>query len=137
MKFRTRRSRAPQVIIVSMIDVVLQLLIFFMLTTTFKAAADGLPVHLPELKSPPVSVREDLVIQLDGTGQILFGREEVTLNTLDEKFLREAESGTDRSVVIRADRRALHGQVVAIMDSAYRHGFRRLAVAAVSHAKRD
>jgi predicted amino acid racemase len=35
------------------------------------------------------------IIKLDGTGQILFGREQVTLDVPDEKFRWEAESGTD------------------------------------------
>jgi biopolymer transport protein ExbD len=51
MKFYSRRKRTPQIIIVSLIDIFAMLLIFFIVTTTFKTAQSQLSINLPESKS--------------------------------------------------------------------------------------
>src|SRR5260370_35404643 len=51
MKFYVKRKRTPQVIIVSLIDIFAMLLIFFIVTTTFKTAESELSIKLPESKT--------------------------------------------------------------------------------------
>ena len=57
MRFYVKRKRTPQIIIVSLIDIFAMLLIFFIVTTTFKTAQSELSIKLPESKTaPPPSV---------------------------------------------------------------------------------
>ena len=51
MRFYVKRKRTPQVIIVSLIDIFAMLLIFFIVTTTFKTAESELSIKLPESKT--------------------------------------------------------------------------------------
>jgi biopolymer transport protein ExbD len=51
MRFYVKRKRTPQIIIVSLIDIFAMLLIFFIVTTTFKTAESELSIKLPESKT--------------------------------------------------------------------------------------
>src|ERR1700737_1728707 len=51
MRFYVKRKRTPQIIIVSLIDIFAMLLIFFIVTTTFKTAQSELSIKLPESKT--------------------------------------------------------------------------------------
>src|ERR1700675_103075 len=51
MRFYVKRKRTPQIIIVSLIDIFAMLLIFFIVTTTFKTAETELSIKLPESKT--------------------------------------------------------------------------------------
>ena len=51
MRFYVRRKRTPQIIIVSLIDIFAMLLIFFIVTTTFKTAQSELAIKIPESKT--------------------------------------------------------------------------------------
>ncbi len=109
-----------------LIDVVLLLLIFFMVTTRF--AEHSLEIDLPEATtSAPmneprilaVDVRADGVIQIDG--------EEVDDETLALRFAEEA--ATLDALALRADEKAPHGRVVRVLDTARQHGIERVELA--------
>src|SRR6266498_3988010 len=78
MKFAVRKRRAPAIIIVSLVDILTILLIFFVVTTTFKKDQPEVKINLPESKTAQklpaelehaiVSVDENDEIKLDGRG---------------------------------------------------------------------
>jgi biopolymer transport protein ExbD len=131
MNFRTRKRREPQLVVVSLIDVVLQLVIFLLLTTTFRAGGTAMDVSLPEVEDLAAALPAALVLDLDRDGKVSVEGEEVGLEKLAEALRRTAVNTEARGVVIRADRRVSHGEVVELMDLARKHDIRRLAVAAV------
>ena len=57
MRFYTRKKRTPQLIIVSLIDILAILLIFFIVSTTFRKEQPRLQINLPESKSDRKSTR--------------------------------------------------------------------------------
>lgn len=132
MNFRVRKRREPQVVIVSLIDVVLQLVIFLLLTTTFKGGGAAIDVSLPTAESDLQPPGRGLVLDLDRDGNVSVAGKNVGAEGVDEALRREAEEHKPPEVVIRADRRVSHGEVVDLMDLARRHDIRRLAVAAVA-----
>ena len=131
MNFRTRKRREPQLVVVSLIDVVLQLVIFLLLTTTFRAGGTAMDVSLPEVEDLAPALPAALVLDLDRDGKVSVGGEELGLEKLAEALRRTAVSTKAQGVVIRADRRVSHGEVVGLMDLVRKHDIRRLAVAAV------
>ena len=73
MKFYTRKRRAPSVIIVSLIDILAILLIFFIVTTTFRINQPQLQINLPESKSAEQAPAEDnqpLVLRVKSAEEI-------------------------------------------------------------------
>ncbi len=80
MRFYTRRKRTPQIMIVNLIDVFAMLLIFFIVTTTFKTAQSQLRINLPESKtaSPGQNTEEPLVLAITKDEKLYLGDKPVS-----------------------------------------------------------
>ena len=140
MKFQPRRSEEPDLNMTSLIDVVLLLLIFFMLSSRF-IDEGRMQIQLPEAGIAPdaVSARPSLEISVTAEGAFrVNGR--TLINNAPETLaaaLGEAAQG-DRSqpVTIRADARAMHQSVVTAMDVAGRAGYRQINIATVDDGQK-
>ena len=134
MKFHPRRSEEPDLNLTSLIDVVLLLLIFFMLSTRFIDEA-RLKLRLPEAGAAPESVQpEALEIEVSAQGSYrVNGRAVANSSPAALAAALEQEKGSDRMlpVSIRADGNATHQSVVTAMDVAGRAGFRQINIATV------
>ena len=120
MKFYPRRRRAaPAVIIISLIDVLIVMLVFMMVSTTFKNAP-AVKVTLPETSGAPkvgaTKSRLPLEVWITPTNGYFVGSRPVKS---DQLFLRLREMSTnaaDTKVVIRADGDSTWQQVVKVLD---------------------
>lgn len=132
MNLRPRHREDPEINLISMIDVLLVLLIFFMVSTTFLQEG-RIRLHLPQASDIPVprGTTEPLVITVTADGS--YRLNERTLINSSPDVLRDAllkESPTERGpVTIRADARATHQAVVTAMDVAGRLGFNEMNIA--------
>jgi len=132
MNLRPRHREDPEINLISMIDVMLVLLIFFMVSTTFNQEG-RVKVQLPQASQIPVprGPREPLVITVTAEGS--YRVNERTLINASPDTLRTAlvkEAGSDRGpITIRADARTTHQAVVTAMDVAGRLGFAQLNIA--------
>ncbi|GAG56381.1 unnamed protein product, partial [marine sediment metagenome] len=104
-----------------LIDVVFLLLIFFMLTTTFRTIFQGIKVDLPTTTTPQEKIEENIVISITRDNRIYLGAKRVKKSGL-VKLLKSRLKGRRGLVIINADKRTRHGQVVEIMDLAKRAG---------------
>ena len=128
MQFTTGRSRRIGLDMTPLIDVVLMLVIFFMLTTTF-VLAPGIKVDLPRGSSVQRAGETDRVVVVTKEGHIFYHDERVDLARLQAALQQAQKAQPDLRVVIKADKNALHGRVVEIMDMAKTIGIERLAIA--------
>jgi biopolymer transport protein ExbD len=134
VNLKPRHREDPEINLISMIDVLLVLLIFFMISTTFTQEG-RVKVQLPQSSDVPVAraAREPLVITVTAEGT--YRVNERTLINASPETLRAAllkESPSDRGpITIRADGRATHQAVVTAMDVAGRLGFSQLNIATV------
>lgn len=112
----------------SLTDVVMQLLIFFLLTFSF-ANTRGMNVTLPKtlLGSPPVA--KTISITLLKEKKIYLNSEEVTKERLGAGIAALLASDADQQLVIRADKDLLLQEVVEILDLAKGAGATRLFIA--------
>jgi biopolymer transport protein ExbD len=111
-----------------LIDVVLMLVIFFMLTTTF-VLSPGIEVDLPRGHTSQEPRERDAIITMTREGAIYFQDAQVSLETLRAVLQRARNRQPELRVVIKADTLVPHGQVVSVMDIAKYLGIDRLAVA--------
>ncbi len=112
-----------------MIDVVFQLLLFFMVTTTF-ISSPGIQVDLPRSSSEVViSDKKDINIWMTNEGAVYADDEPVTTAELLQLFQRRARADPNTMVVIKADQGVSHGRVVGVMDIARNQGLSKLAIA--------
>src|SRR5580698_2005050 len=116
MNLKPRRNEEPEINVTSLIDVVLLLVVFFMLSSNFSAEG-RLRIRLPQASSVPVerAAQGSLVVTVSATGSYLVnGRELVnsSADTLRAAILKSV-SGNSRAepVTIRADGRASHQSV--------------------------
>ena len=136
MNLQTRRREEPEVNLTSLIDVVLLLLVFFMVSTSFVREAE-LKVDLPEAseRPPAEAVEQKLEITVTADGQYRVNDRELvnsrpeTLRAAIEKTVGEQR---DLAVVLRADSAATHQSVVTAMDVLGRLGFQRMSIATMS-----
>lgn len=136
MRFQIRRQRdEPDLNMTSLIDVVLLLLIFFMMSTKF-VDEGRLQVRLPEAGVQPEELSSKTAVEVDVTaegGYRVNGRPLVnnSPDTLATALSRAAGGDRAMPVTIRADARAMHQSVVTAMDVAGRLGYRQLNIATV------
>ena len=133
--FKQRRHEEPEINVVSLIDVVLLLVVFFILSSKFSDEG-RLRVHLPHASAVPVEKvsGEPLVVSVTQGGTYLVNQHELinaSPETLRAALLKEV--GTNRSirVTLRADARATHQSVITAMDVLGRLGFVELNIATV------
>ena len=135
MKFQPRRSEEPDLNMTSLIDVVLLLLIFFMLSSRF-IDEGRMQIHLPEAGIAPdeSSARPSLEISVTAEGAFRVNGRTLINNspeTLAAALGKAAQGDRSQPVTIRADARAMHQSVVTAMDVAGRAGYRQINIATV------
>jgi len=140
VNLRPNVREQPEVNLTSLIDVVLLLLIFFMVTTSFVRETE-IRLELPEAETAPqASLEESLEITITAQGDYLVnGRQVINRRpaTLRRAMAQEAGERRDLSVVIRADARATHQSVITAMDMAGRLGFGKINIATVEQPVGD
>ncbi len=128
MQLTSRRPRRVMLDLTPLIDVVLMLVIFFMVTTTF-VLSPGVQVDLPAGQAVQEPRESDTVITITKEGRLYFQDAEVSLETLEAVLQRTYRQQPSLRVVIKADTLVEHGKVVAVMDIAKVVGIDRLAIA--------
>ena len=119
--FRRGPAR-PLANLTPMIDVVFQLLIFFMVTAVF-AITPGLDIKLPEAEESQAPDKENLFIVVDQDGNMKLNHKSVTFaNLKDELTSKRQLLDNTTLIIIQGDERATHGQIVQIMDIARQVG---------------
>lgn len=135
MKFRQRPSQDVRIDMTSLIDVVFLLLIFFMLSTTFKKY-NQLSVELPSSASSQNALVTALEIGVDSQGayhfeKVSFGQDSIALKNAIQAYIQQSPSA-DIQVAIVGDKKAPHQSIVSVMDVANQLGIHKLKIVAES-----
>lgn len=129
MEFKRRTERiVGKVDLVPLIDVVLLLLIFFVLSSRF-IFQSVIAVDLPEAITADVEAQANHTIILTRGGLIFFDGRRVTEEGLNFGLELILARGRDPLVIIKADKEVPHSQVIKIMGLAKEAGIKRLALA--------
>ena len=129
MRFYTRKKRTPQLIIVSLIDILAILLIFFIVSTTFRKEQPRLQINLPESKSAEVVAAgkvEPLVLRVKSADEISLGADPVALDGLAAALKTARKTSPDRPIAMQADREAPFGVVVRVLDALKQAGVKNI-----------
>ena len=129
MRFYVKRKRTPQIIIVSLIDIFAMLLIFFIVTTTFKTAQSELSIKLPESKTASAAENptDPMVLAITSDEKIVL--DDHQLKSVDDlaSALQEAQKkAPNRPLAMKADEKVSFGFLVQVLDSLKKAGVKNL-----------
>lgn len=130
MHFRRRLSPNANVDLVPMIDVVFQLVVFFMVSSTF-VMTPGIALDLPESTSSEPIVLNRLVLTVASPSEVYLNRERVNLAELDSRLATlTGDRGPDdtMSAVIEGDSSVPYETLVFILDVLRKNGYRGIAL---------
>ena len=127
MNFQRGRSREePEINLIPMIDVLLVIIIFLMLTTTYSKFS-GLEINLPTADASKQSDQpNEIDVAVTASGQILINKSPLTaadVKSISDALRRAAGSRQDPIIVINADAKATHPRVIAVMQAAQAAGY--------------
>ena len=135
MRIRDHRADdEPEISLVPLIDVILVMIIFFVVTATFDARS-VIQLELPRATGEQTDATPALVVLVNAEGRYFVDDREVLRNDLDALKSTIAEvAGPDRErpVMLRADARTPYQAVVTVYDALGQLGFRRIMSATAS-----
>jgi biopolymer transport protein ExbD len=129
MRFYVKRRKTPQIIIVSLIDIFAILLIFFIVTTTFKTAQSQLSIKLPEANSATQEAgnQEPLVLSIDKDEKLYLGEKQLaSVDELASELKAHQEKSPNQTVAMSADHKVSFGFLVQVLDALKQAGIKNL-----------
>jgi biopolymer transport protein ExbD len=139
MNLRAGRSREePEINFIPLIDVLLVILIFLMVTTTYQRVAE-LQITLPEASAVPLQQRpKEINVGVDTQGRYVIDRkifQFTTVSALADALKSAAGDAREPVVVINADANATHQSVIHVMEAARQAGLIHITFATQTPVK--
>lgn len=135
MNFRRRHQEEPEINLIPFIDVLLVILIFLMLSTTYSKFTE-LQLKLPVADADAQrDYPKELIVAISADGaysinkQVVAGR---STEALSMALIENAKAGKDTVIIISADASARHQAVVTVMEAARRSGMNQITFATQS-----
>ena len=121
MQFRKKSVTHEKIMVAlnmtPLIDCVLQLLIFFMLSSSF-VLQSGIHVDLPRARAPWLQEEQNIVITITRTNDIFLNDEKMSIEQLPISLLEKIARSKDKAVLIKPDRRVETGKLIEVMGIA-------------------
>ena len=140
MRIRDHRADdEPEINLVPMIDVILVLIIFFVVTATFDARS-VIQLELPRATGEQSEAEQPLVVLVNADGRYFVDDREVLrtdLGSLKATVAEVAGADRDRPIMLRADARTPYQSVVTAYDALGQLGFHRIMIATAPPATSD
>ena len=128
MKFRVLGKEDSKVEMTSMTDMIFLLLLFFMISSNFVPLDDKLDIKLPDSRATGKQTHKPNIIEINVNNMIFFNGVLVTYGELERKL---DEIGKESIVIIKADKRITHGDVVRVMGILKYKGLNNVGIAAL------
>ena len=127
MKFAVKKRRAPSIIIVSLVDILTILLIFFVVSTTFKKDQPEVQINLPESKTATNSPSESehAVVSVDQNDEIKLDGKAVGVDEL-QSAVTDLPATRKSTLALQADKKASFGTIIKVMDALKLAGVKNL-----------
>lgn len=138
MNFRPHPHDEPEINLIPFIDVLLVILIFLMLSTTYSKFTE-LQVTLPTADSEHQrDYPKEVIVAVSSDGRYMINKTLVegrSMEALGAALEEAAKAGKDSVIIISADASASHQSVITVMEAARRHGLTQITFATQSTAQ--
>jgi biopolymer transport protein ExbD len=127
MKIAVRKRRAPSIIIVSLVDILTILLIFFVVSTTFKRDQPEVQINLPDSKTSTKasSELEHAVVSVNETDEVRLDGQLIAVDEL-ETAVKNLPATRRSMLALQADKKASFGTIIKVMDALKLAGVKNL-----------
>ncbi|KAB2643887.1 MAG: biopolymer transporter ExbD [Verrucomicrobia bacterium] len=129
MRFYTKKRRIPSITIVSLIDILAILLIFFIVTSTFRKKLSQLQINLPESKSGnqvDALDHKNILLEVQSEEKMTLDGHPVTPATLAEELQEIQKTNPGCMVTMQADKGAPFGAIVSVLDALQAAGIKNI-----------
>jgi biopolymer transport protein ExbD len=137
MNFRPHNREEPEINLIPFIDVLLVVLIFLMLSTTYSKFTE-LQLTLPVADAQPQrDYPKEIIVTIGADGNVSVNRTPVaarSLNNVSNALVAASNAGKDSIVIISADANAKHQSVITVMEAARQAGLTQITFATQSNA---
>jgi len=138
MKFRQRSRDEPEINLIPFIDVLLVVLIFLMLSTTYSKFTE-LEIKLPLADAEQQrDYPKEVIVAVSSDGRYMINKTLVegrSIESLGAALVLAATAGTESVIIISADASSTHQSVITVMEAARRNGFTQITFATQSAAQ--
>ncbi|HWL09197.1 MAG TPA: biopolymer transporter ExbD [Planctomicrobium sp.] len=131
MPIKTEALEEPTLILTPMVDIVMLIMIFFMVSTEFRRRENQYEIQLPRVTEarPLTALPDEFVINVTDRGDLYVGTEQKTLEQLEAEVLAARERYAEQVVVIRGDGDGRYQNVMTILNLCKRSGIRNIQLA--------
>ncbi|HEY9670148.1 MAG TPA: biopolymer transporter ExbD [Waterburya sp.] len=119
----------PQINIVPMIDVIFAILTFFIVASISLTRSEGLSVNLPSASTAKSQPSTKITVTIQPDGKLALNRKPIKLEALEDSVRSLVEPNSEPLVIVNADKKVEHGQVVEVMDRLRKVKGAKLAIA--------
>ena len=132
MNFRPRAKEEPEINLIPFIDVLLVVLIFLMLSTTYSKFTE-LQLRLPVADADAQrDYPKEVIVTVSADGRYTVNRAPVegrSVEAMAQALVEGAKAGKDSVIIISADATAAHQSVITVMEAARRSGMNQITFA--------
>ncbi|MCM8809145.1 MAG: biopolymer transporter ExbD [Candidatus Omnitrophica bacterium] len=126
---RHREIIKGEINLTPMVDVIFQLIIFFMLSSSF-IMQPGIKIKLPKAETTDIIKQKEIFVNITEDGKIYFKGKIVNLIDFEKNLREEIKDQKENIIlIVKGDKDAKHGVIVSVMDKARKCGIERIAVA--------
>ncbi|MDR0587010.1 MAG: biopolymer transporter ExbD [Treponema sp.] len=125
--FLRRKTSSAGIDITPLMDIVFQLLLFFVLTSAF--LEPGLPLELPRSSMENERTETDMVISIDEAGRIFLNDAPSSLETVETAVSSLVRENPDAGVILRGDKQVRYGGFFEVLDIIRNAGIKTISLA--------
>lgn len=131
MKLRDfREKNQPLVMIIPMIDIMLFLLIFFMLSTIYMVQTNNFNVNLPQAENASSEKKPNIIsVTVSADGNLFYEDEKIFNKQLPEKVHQALSADNETVFVLLGDKSARYEQVVGVLEILKKSGVKHVSIA--------
>jgi len=131
MPIKTEALEEPALILTPMVDIVMLIMIFFMVSTEFRRRESQYEIQLPQVTEarPLTPLPDELVVNVTEKGEIYLGTDRKSLEELETDMRAARERYAEQVVVIRGDANGPYQHVMTVLNLCKRSGIRNIQLA--------
>ncbi|MBU1107185.1 MAG: biopolymer transporter ExbD [Candidatus Riflebacteria bacterium] len=111
-----KHKQKPQIVVTNLIDVILLLVFFFMITSSFARNQEKLPIDVPKAANATTMETENMTVQIAKNGHIFVAGKSIEMAELTSQIKTWVTNSPDRPIMVEADKDANYGRIIHVLD---------------------